>query len=143
LPQATPAALETAADVKLDIERTRVRMSDTLAELERKLNVGEMVREHPWPALGLAAAAGFLLSGSSTDIKAAAATVAATKGASSKLGEALDDVVASLLGGVHQALDQRVNDWVGELKVAIGATANSTATAYDAVPDGAVAPRAD
>src|SRR5579884_4145168 len=102
---------ETTDDVKRDIELTRERMSSTLAELERKLNVGDVVREHPWPALALAVGAGFLLSGSGSDVKAAAATVAATKGASSKLGSALDEIVATMVGGVHQVLDERVNGW--------------------------------
>lgn len=112
---------ETAADVRREIEVTRERMSTTLAELERKLNVAEIVRDHPWASLALAVGAGVLLSGSDRDVKAAAATVAATKGASSKLGSALDEMVASLVGGVHQALDDRVSGWVGELKDAIGA----------------------
>jgi hypothetical protein len=73
-------------------------MSSTLAELERKLNVAEVVRDHPWPALALAFGAGVLLSGSASDIKAAAATVTATKGASSRIGMALDDMVATLVG---------------------------------------------
>lgn len=113
--------VETTADVRRDIELTRERMSSTLAELERKLNVAEVVREHPWPAVALAFGAGVLLSGSGRDIKAAAATVTATKGASSKIGSALDDMVATLVGGVHQVLEQRVNGWVDEIKGAIGA----------------------
>lgn len=117
---------ETTADVRRDIELTRERMSSTLAELETKLNVGQMVKEHPWPAIALAVGAGFLLSGSGADLKAAAATVTATKGASSKMGEALDDMVASLLTGVHGALEDRVAGWVGELKDAIGAPRGST-----------------
>ena len=112
---------ETTADVRRDIELTRERMSSTLAELEHKLNVAEIVKEHPWPALALAVGAGVLLSGSGADIKAAAATATATKGASSKMATALDDIVASLLGGVHQALDDRITGWVDELKGAIGA----------------------
>jgi hypothetical protein len=112
---------ETTADVRRDIEVTRERMSSTLAELEQKLNVMEVVREHPWPALALAVGAGVLLSGSGADIKAAAATVGATKGASSKVGAALDDMVAALLTGVHGALEDRITGWVGELKDAIGA----------------------
>src|ERR1043166_1145549 len=96
---------ETTDDVRRDIELTRERMSTTLAQLEQKLNVGEMVRDHPWPALALAIGAGVLLSGSGADVKAAAATVAATKGASNKLSEALDDVVASLMGGVHPGIE--------------------------------------
>ena len=111
---------ETTDDVRRDIELTRVRMSSTFAELEQKLNVVEMVKDHPWPALALAVGAGVLLSGSGTDVKAAAATVAATQGASNKLSQALDDVVASLLSGVHGAIDSRVDGWVAELKGAIG-----------------------
>jgi len=96
-------------------------MSSTIDELERKLNVTQMVRDHPWPALALAVGAGILLSGSKTDVKAAAATVAATKGASSKLGTALDDVVADLLGTFQGAFHGHVDRLVGEIKDMIGA----------------------
>jgi hypothetical protein len=113
--------VETTADVRRDIELTRERMSSTLAELERKLNVAEVVREHPWSALALAFGAGVLLSGSGRDVKAAAATVTATKGASGKIGSVLDDMVATLVGGVHQVVEDRVNGWVEEIKGAIGA----------------------
>ena len=116
---------ETTADVRRAIELTRERMSSTLAELEHKMNVTQLVKDHPWPALALAVGAGVLLSGSGSDIKAAAATAAATKGASSKMGAALDDMVATLLGGVHQALDDRVTSWMGEIKGAIGAPASA------------------
>jgi len=79
----------------------------------------------------LAVGAGVLLSGSGSDVKAAAATVAATKGASKKLGEALDDVIASLLSGVHGAIDSRVDGWVSELKGAIGAARPSSMVGGD------------
>jgi len=100
-------------------------MSSTLAELEQKLNVKQMVVDNPWPALALAIGAGVLLSGSSADVKAAAATATATKGASNKIATALDDVVAQLVGGFHSALDQRVSGWVEDLKGAIGASVSS------------------
>lgn len=118
---------ETTDDVRRDIELTRERMSSTLAELEQKLNVVEMVKANPWPAIALAVGAGVLLSGSGSDVKAAAATVAATKGASNKLGDALDDVVAQLMNGVHGAIESRVEGWVGELKGVIGAAAAQAA----------------
>jgi len=121
--------VETTADVRRDIELTRERMSSTLAELERKLNVAEMVRDHPWPALAVAFGAGVVLSGSGRDIKAAAATVSATKGASSKVGTVLDDIVATLVAGVHQVVEQRVNGWVDEIKGAIGAPRQVSAIA--------------
>ena len=81
----------------------------------------QVVRDNPWPSLALAVGAGVLLSGSSVDVKAAAATVTATKGASTKVGGVLDDLVATLVSGVHTAFEDRVNTWVSELKQAIGA----------------------
>ena len=112
---------ETTADVRRDIEQTRERMSSTLTELEQRLNVVQIVRDHPWPALALAFGAGLALSASGTDTKAAVATIAATKGSTTKIGAALDDVVANLMTGVHSALQDRIDGWVGELKSAIGA----------------------
>ncbi|HJU91078.1 MAG TPA: DUF3618 domain-containing protein [Gemmatimonadaceae bacterium] len=116
---------ETTAEVRRDIELTRERMSETIEALERKVNVAQLVRDHPWPALGLALGAGFLLAKSNADVKAAAATVAATGGASSKVGGLLDDLAARLIAGVSQAFNERVDGWVGELKGAIGAPAGS------------------
>ncbi|MGH7663148.1 MAG: DUF3618 domain-containing protein [Gemmatimonadaceae bacterium] len=114
---------ETTADVRRDIEMTRERMSMTIAQLEEKLNVTQMVRDHPWPAIALALGAGFALSGSRADVKAAAATVAATQGASGRVGSLLDDVVANLIVGVNQAIHSHVDGWVSELKQTIGAPA--------------------
>jgi hypothetical protein len=133
---------ETTDDVRRDIELTRERMSRTFGELEQKLNVAEMVKDHPWPSLALAIGAGVLLSGSGSDVKAAAATVAATKGASNKLSEALDDVVASLMTGVHGAVDSRVDGWVAELKEMIGARPGMGASASRASSVGEIS-RAD
>jgi hypothetical protein len=116
---------ETTADVRRDIELTRERMSSTISELEQKLNVTQMVRDHPWPALAVAFGAGVALSGSRADVKAAAATLAATKGTSTKLGEALDDVVANLMAAVTGALYGHVDQLVNEIKDAIGAPAKS------------------
>lgn len=119
---------ETTDDVRRDIEVTRERMSSTLAELEQKLNVTQIVKDHPWPAVALAFGAGVLLSGSSADVKAAAATATATRGASNKIGSALDDMVASLMTGVQGAMESRVEDWVGEIKSAIGARPTDLST---------------
>ena len=52
---------ETTADVRRDIELTRNRISDTLEQLENKLNVTQMVKDNPWPALALAMAASLLV----------------------------------------------------------------------------------
>ena len=111
---------ETTADVRRDIEMTRERISTTLAQLEQKANVSQIVRDHPWPALAAAVGVGVLLSGSKADVKAAGATVAATKGASSKLGGVLDEALANLVGGFHQAFQGHVDSLVGDLKKALG-----------------------
>jgi hypothetical protein len=112
---------ETTADVRRDIELTRNRMSETLTQLEQKMNLMQIVRDHPWPAIAVAVAAGAALAGSKSDGKAAAAAVGATKGASSKVGTLLDDAVASLVTGVHGAFQSKLEGWVDELKSAIGA----------------------
>jgi hypothetical protein len=117
---------ETTADVRRDIELTRNRISDTLSELENKMNVTQLVKENPWPALALALGAGVLLSGSSADVKAAAATVTATKGASGRLGSVLDDLVSQVVGGFHGVVEQRIEGLANEVKRAIGAPASTT-----------------
>jgi hypothetical protein len=132
---------ETTADVRRDIEMTRERMSDTIAQLEQKLNVSQIVRDHPWPAIGLALGAGILLSGSRADVKATAATLAATKGASGKLGPALDDIVARFMQGVTMALNDRVDHWVNEVKIALGAPVGPDASRGGAQGFASGAPR--
>jgi hypothetical protein len=129
---------ETTADVKRDIELTRQRMSSTLAQLEQKLNLGQVVRDNPWPALGLAFGAGLLLSGSRADVKAAAAAATATRGASGKLGNALDDIVANLMTGLGAALQGHVDTLVDEVKRAVGApTTNGDGSVRPATGAGA------
>ena len=112
---------ETTADVRRDIELTRNRISDTLEQLENKLNVTQMVRDNPWPALALAVGAGVLLSGSRADVKAAAATVTATKGASGRIGTVLDDLVAQVVQSFHGVIEQRIEGLATQVKQAIGA----------------------
>src|SRR6185369_5013551 len=85
---------ETTTEVRADIEQTRARMSGAIAELERKVDVTQRVKDHPWTAVGLAFGAGIALSASRTDVKAEKATADATRDTGSKLGSALDGVVA-------------------------------------------------
>jgi Protein of unknown function (DUF3618) len=130
---------ETTADVRRDIELTRERMSSTLAELERKLDLAQLVRDHPWSALAIAVGAGVVLSGSRADVKAAG----------TRIVSALDEVVATLVGRVNGAIDQRVSGWVDDLKVSLtGAPARApsppTGSGYgvgpiDDLPDGPAA----
>ncbi|MDB4885039.1 MAG: hypothetical protein JWN79_477 [Gemmatimonadetes bacterium] len=119
---------ETTADVRRDIELTRNRISDTLSELENKMNVAQLVKENPWPALALALGAGVLLSGSSADVKSAAVTVAATKGASSRLGSVLDELVSQVVSSFHGVVEQRIEGLANDVKRAIGAPTDGRGT---------------
>ena len=146
---------ETTADVRRDIELTRNRISDTLEQLENKLNVTQMVRDNPWPALALAVGAGVLLSGSRADVKAAAATVTATRGASGRIGTVLDELVAQVVQSVHGVIEQRIDGLATQVKQAIGApvtprnnanlpVAQNASLGFQGAGDGmGAAPRAD
>jgi hypothetical protein len=100
-------------------------MSTTLNQLENKLNVVQVIKDHPWPAIALAVGAGFALSGSRADVRAAAATVAATQGAGSKVGDMLDDLVASLMAGVTSAIHQRADSFIQQVRTGLGAPATT------------------
>jgi hypothetical protein len=147
---------ETTADVRRDIELTRNRISDTLEQLEQKLNVTQLVRDNPWPALALAVGAGVLLSGSRADVKAAAATVTATKGASGRIGTVLDDLVSHVVQSFHGVVEQRIEGIANQVKQAIGAPVAPRYASSEVAPsnsslgfthpnagDGLAAPRAD
>ena len=110
---------ETTADVKRDIELTRARMSDTLQELEQKMNITQIVKNNPWPALALAVGAGVILSGSRADVKATAATVAATRGASGRLGNVLDELVSQVVQAFHGAIEHRIESVAQDVRNAI------------------------
>ncbi len=110
---------ETTTDVRADIEQTRARMSGAIAELERKVDVTQKVRNHPWAAVGIAFGAGIALSASRADVKAAKVTADATKETGSKLGYALDGVVAALIAGIAQAFHSRIDGMVSDVVTSI------------------------
>ncbi len=134
---------ETTADVRRDIELTRARMSDTLQELEQKMNVTQIVKKNPWPALAVAVGAGVLLSGSRADVKAAAATAVATRGASGRIGSVLDDLVAQVMQGFHAAIEHKIEGLANDVKRAIGAPLVGTHAASSSSAGSAAVPRAD
>ena len=128
---------ETTADVRRDIELTRNRISDTLEQLEHKLNITQLVRDNPWPSLALAFGAGVLLSGSRADVKAAAATVTATKGASGRIGSVLDDLVSQVVQSFHGVVEQRIEGLATQVKQAIGAPTTPRPVATTGAPNNA------
>ena len=114
---------ETTTEVRADIELTRARMSDAIAELERKVDVTQKVKDHPWTAVGIAFGAGIALSASRADVRAATVTADATRETGTKLGGAVDGVVAALIAGVAEAFNSRIEDAVREVTASIrGAT---------------------
>jgi hypothetical protein len=133
---------ETTTEVRADIELTRARMSGAIAELERKVDVTQKVRDHPWTAVGVAFGAGIALSASRTDVRAAKVTADATREAGTKLGGALDGVVAALIAGVAEAFHARIEDAVKEVVTSIRGSSNTRA--MDMADRGAEVPiRAD
>jgi len=94
-------------------------MSDAISELERKVDLTQKIREYPWAAVGVAFGAGIALSASRADVKAAKVTADATKETSSKLGGALDAVVAALIAGVAEAFHSRIDGMVNEVVTSI------------------------
>jgi hypothetical protein len=110
---------ETTTEVRADIEQTRERMSGAIAELERKVDVTQRVREHPWAAVAVAFGAGVALSTSKADVRAAHVTSQATRDTGSKLGGALDGVVAALIAGASQALHTRIDGMVADVVTSI------------------------
>jgi len=110
---------ETTTEVRADIEQTRARMSGAIAELERKVDVAQKVKDNPWAAVAVAFGAGVALSASRVDVKAAQVTTQATKDTGSKLGGALDGVVAALIAGVTQAFHARIDGMVSDVVTSI------------------------
>jgi uncharacterized membrane protein len=119
---------ETTTDVRADIEQTRARMSGAIAELERKVDLTQRVRDNPWAAVGVAFGAGVALSASRADVRAAKVTADATKETGTKLGSALDGVVAALIAGVATAFQSRIDGMVNEVVSSVKGSANSRDT---------------
>jgi hypothetical protein len=119
---------ETTTEVRRDIEQTRERMSGAIAELERKVDVSQRVRDNPWAAVAVAFGAGVALSASRADVKAAQISTQATKDTGTKLGGALDGVVAALIAGVAQAFHSRIDGMVNDVVTSIRGTSSPQST---------------
>jgi hypothetical protein len=123
---------ETTMEVRADIEQTRERMSGAIAELERKVDITQKVRDHPWAAVAVAFGAGVALSTSKADVKAAQVTSQATKDTGSRLGGALDGVVAALIAGATQAFHSRIDGMVEEVVTSIKGDSSARSTRQSA-----------
>ena len=88
------------AAARAELTAVRDRMSDTAAELEAKftapvaavkdkLDVVQLVRDHPWPALAIAVGVGAAIAASGADRRAASVTVDATRRAAKASAETI------------------------------------------------------
>lgn len=91
---------ESTQDIREEMERTRTRMADTIDALEQRvqepvrsakerLDLLELARRHPWPALGVSLLAGFALAVTRADATLVSAASDAAKGATDKLVDAV------------------------------------------------------
>ena len=82
-----------------DVQRARDQISDTIAELQdrvtapvqavkQRLDVGRVVREHPWAALAVAIGAGVLVASTGADERAAEIAAEQARQAARKAREA-------------------------------------------------------
>jgi hypothetical protein len=124
---------ETTTEVRRDIEQTRARMTGAIKELERKADVAQKVKDHPWAALGVAFGAGVALSASRVDVQAARITASATKDTGTKLGGALDGVIAALVAGVTEAFHSRIDGMVKDVVTTIRGDSSDDSGADDAM----------
>lgn len=108
--------VDTTDAVRRDIEMTRERMSTTLAQLERKVNVMQRIRDHPWPALGIAVGTGVVLGVAGSRGRAGAATLAVTRTARSRLGGVAEEIVAHLLRGLREVAESQIDDVLEDLR---------------------------
>lgn len=91
----------TRARMARDIDQLQARAAEKVSAVKQRLDVGQLVREHPWPALGAAVVLGALVGGSGADKKAAVATVAGAKAAAS----ASKDAVSGAMEKLHSSDD--------------------------------------
>ena len=127
-------------DVRRDIAETRARLSDTLAELDNRVdtvkgavtrNVNPMpaIREHPWLALGLALGAGIAIGMSGKEREMAGAAKKGVK----RAGPALLGGAKAAASGIKGMVSGK--DEESEARAAI---AGNRLAAYGGVdPDGA------
>jgi ElaB/YqjD/DUF883 family membrane-anchored ribosome-binding protein len=111
------------AATREELAAVRSRMSDTVAEIEARvtapvaevrgrvgavkdrLDVVQLIRDNPWPALAVALGAGVVVAASGADRKAASAAVDASRTAAQKSAEALKSGARSLKSAATDAAD--------------------------------------
>ena len=86
----------TRAQMSRDIDQLEARAAEKVQSVKQRLDIGQLVRDHPWPALGAAVVLGAIVGGSGADEKAAVATVAGAKAAASATRNAAQGAMEKL-----------------------------------------------
>jgi hypothetical protein len=133
-----------------DVQRSRAQIADTIAELEervaapvravkQRLDVVQLVREHPWPALALAASVGAAIAASRADARAATLSAQkAREGGTAALRMARENGTAALHAAKGAPSRTRV-----AVSAALGSVgAKLASTLIDALRDPGTAPQA-
>jgi hypothetical protein len=121
------------AAAREEVARTRANISDTIDEIEMRftapvnavkarLDVVQLVRDHPWPALAAAIGAGVLVSASGADAKAAriVKTKAADAGAATvRAARGLPDNAREAVRGASRAAGSYADGLAGTLLLTI------------------------
>jgi hypothetical protein len=126
--------------VRRDIAETRARLSDTLAELDNRVDTVKhavtqtanplpAIREHPWIALGLALGAGIAIGMSGADRAAAAAAASGVK----KAGPALMGGAKAAASGIKDMVTGNGGD--GDAAQALAGNRLATYGVLDADED--------
>lgn len=130
-------------EVRRDIAETRARLSDTLAELDNRVdkvkhavthtaNPMPAIREHPWLALGVAVGAGIAIGMSGAERKAASAAKSGVK----KAGPAIAGGARAAVSGIKGMVSK--TDEESEARAAI---AGNRLAAYGGVDPSAAGTR--
>jgi uncharacterized protein DUF3618 len=96
----------TRAQMARDIDQLQARAREKVNAVKQRLDVAQLVRDHPWPALGAAVVLGALVGGSGADEKAAVATVAGAKAGAKAAASASKDAVSGMMEKLHSSNDE-------------------------------------
>jgi len=98
--------VETSDAVRRDIEVRRRRMAVARARIDRRFNIGRYIRDHPWPAVGIAFGVGVVLARS---LRAPSARAPLARKLPAQIGVALDDVLSHGLRALSEVAKARID----------------------------------
>lgn len=105
---------ETSHEIRRQIDDTRVRLGNTIAAIERKVDPHRVIEEHPLALVGVAFGTGVLLATTGATSRAVhEVRDQVQRGAESvnnKTGNAVDGVIDAIINAATLAIAGRLND---------------------------------